>query len=159
MERFTFFWQNASPFSQWHKSVFVVADNTFTSAEQWMMYQKAMLFNDQETADAILRTTNPKTQKALGRKVKNFDETVWIAHRERIVYEGNYHKFSQNPDLKEALLATEGTTLVEASPLDKIWGIGLAEHHEDAKNRHKWRGLNLLGVALTQLRDDLLQES
>lgn len=122
------------------------------------MYQKAMLFDDTEIATQILKTGNPKMQKVLGRKVKNFEEAIWVAERERIVYEGNYHKFSQNPDLKEALLATKGKTIVEASPLDKIWGIGLSEDDERAHNRKQWRGLNLLGVVLTKLRDDFLKE-
>ena len=158
MEKFTFFWHNQSPFSQWHPSTFVVEGNTFNTAEQWMMYQKAILFGDVEIAGKVLKTNNPKTQKALGKKVRNFDESTWVAHRERIVYEGNYHKFTQNEALKTALFATKGTTLVEASPLDKIWGIGLADDDARAYHRSTWRGLNLLGEVLTRLREALMEE-
>lgn len=150
-ERFTFFWRG--PFSQWHASPFTRKGLRFVTAEQFMMHEKARLFGDEETAGQILRSDSPRQQKALGRKVRGFDETVWRANREQIVFAGNQAKFEQNPELRALLLATRGTTLVEASPYDRIWGIGLAEDDPRALHRATWLGLNLLGEILTRLRD------
>jgi hypothetical protein len=153
--RFTFFWQSESPFSQWHPARFVVDGKRFVCAEQYMMYGKAVLFGDLETAERILATTSPKTHKALGRNVRGFDEQVWRRERERIVYEGNHAKFTQNAALLEALMATVGTELVEASPLDRIWGVGLSAEDPRIQDPSRWRGENLLGKVLTRLREDL----
>lgn len=171
-EKFTFFWATKSPFSQWHKCIFKAnfinvlkpkneqdnAVHEFTSAEQYMMYSKAMLFLDRETANQILQTQDVKKIKCLGRGVKGFEEIVWVFNRNRIVYEGNKAKFTQDERLKEALFAARGTTLVEASPDDNIWGIGLSEVDLRAKKRETWQGKNLLGEILTQLRVDLMGE-
>jgi len=154
--RFTFFWQSESPFSQWHPSEFTVEGKRFVCAEQFMMHGKAVLFGDLETARRILASKSPKTQKALGRKVQGFDEQLWRRERERIVYEGNHAKFTQNSELLKALLGTVGTELVEASPLDRIWGVGLSEEDPRIQDPSQWRGQNLLGKVLTRLRDDLL---
>lgn len=153
---YTFFFTEASPFSQWHPSPFVVDGKKFICAEQYMMHGKAMLFGDAEVADEILVATHPKQHKALGRKVKNFDDAVWKRERENIVYAGSKAKFTQNPPLLEALLATKGTTLVEASPYDRIWGIGLGAKDPRAQDPTQWKGQNLLGKILTKLRDELL---
>ena len=99
----------------------------FNSAEQYMMFQKAILFNDYETAEKILDTGNVRTQKELGRQVKGFDNGLWAVNCRRIVYEANKYKFAQNRQLLDELLATRGTTLVEASPYDTIWGIGMTK--------------------------------
>lgn len=155
---YTFFWRTESPFSQWHQSPFVVNGMVYNCAEQYMMQQKAVLFEDDESARKIMQSNSPTEQKRLGRKVKNFDGTVWNQHRKRIVYAGNYAKFTQNPALKEALLQTEGTTLVEASPVDRIWGVGLAEDDPRIHDPQQWRGNNDLGYILTQLREALLHE-
>ncbi|WP_141589146.1 NADAR family protein [Myxococcus sp. AB056] len=157
-QRFTFFWQAHSPFSQWHPSDFAVDGVRYVCAEQYMMAGKARLFGDKEALASILSSKSPKTHKALGRKVRDFDNARWEKARERIVYEGNRAKFTQSPELLKALLATAGTALVEASPVDRIWGVGLDE--EDPRIHHpaKWRGLNLLGKVLTKLREDLLAE-
>jgi ribA/ribD-fused uncharacterized protein len=155
-EVFTLFWNG--PFSQWHPSRFVVGGVTFSHAEQFMMYAKAMLFGDREAADRILKAKTPREQKALGRQVKGFDESVWILFREGIVFDGSYAKYSQNAELRDVLLATRGTTLVEASPTDRVWGIGLPEDDPRARDRTQWRGLNLLGEALTRVREVLLWE-
>lgn len=120
-----------------------------------MMAQKAALFGDDASYAKIIATHNPKLCKALDRKVKGFDEDVWVDNRERIVYEGNFMKFSQNPALCAALLDTKNTCIVEASPYDKIWGIGMKETHKDAITPSKWRGLNLLGKALMKVREQL----
>ncbi len=155
-EAFTFFWK--SPLSQWQRAPFVIGGVTFTHAEQFMMYAKALLFSDRVAADAILRATTPREQQAIGRTVKNFDEAVWAMFREGVVYQANYARFSQNPEQLALLFATRGTTLVEASPHDLVWGIGLAADDPRASDRTQWRGLNLLGHALTQVREALLWE-
>jgi ribA/ribD-fused uncharacterized protein len=151
--------------SQWFKSVFTVKikfeeggeeeEVTFPSAEHWMMVQKALLFKDAETAREILEVSDDDMGmvKALGRKVKNFDEAVWIRERKRIVLEGNLHKFGQNEELKGKLLATGKKRIVEASPRDKIWGIGFGEKNA-LKNRRRW-GTNLLGYLLEETRGKL----
>lgn len=123
-----------------------------------MMCHKALLFGDSEIAKLILNTENPKKHKELGRKVRNFDEHTWKLRREQIVYKGNYLKFTQNLHLKNALIETVGTTLVEASPYDRIWGIGLSASDPRAKNRETWRGQNLLGDILTRVRNDIIKE-
>jgi ribA/ribD-fused uncharacterized protein len=155
-EKFTFFWK--SPLSQWQRSSFVIGGVTFSHAEQFMMYAKAKLFGDHEAAVKILQALTPREQQAVGRTVRGFDESVWILFREGIVYQANYARFSQNPDQRELLFATCGTTLVEASPHDQIWGIGLAADDPHALDRKQWRGLNLLGQALTRVREALLWE-
>ncbi|MBJ6761754.1 NADAR family protein [Myxococcaceae bacterium JPH2] len=156
--KFTFFWREGSPFSQWHPSRFVVEGKTYGCAEQYMMAGKARLFGDAEHEAAILASGSPKRHKALGRKVRGFDAARWEQERERIVYEGNRAKFTQDPTLLATLLKTAGTELVEASPLDRIWGVGLSEEDPRIQDPSRWRGLNLLGKVLTQLRDDLLAE-
>lgn len=152
---FTFFFTEASPFSQWYRSAFTVDGVTFNCAEQFMMHGKARLFDDPETAQLILAADHPREHKALGRKVKRFDGAVWNREREAIVMAGNRAKFTQDPALLAQLLATRGTTLVEASPYDRIWGIGLAASDPKAQDPATWRGQNLLGKILTQLRDEL----
>ncbi len=124
-----------------------------------MMHQKALLFGDQAIADKILKSSSASVQKKLGRQVANFNQTVWEAECKRIVYEGNEAKFTQNNDLLEALLATRGTTLVEASPDDRIWGVGLAEEDPRIRHRRTWRGTNWLGEILTQLRENIESRS
>lgn len=151
-EKFTFFWNGH--FSNWHKCTFKVEETTYNCTEQFMMAEKARLFNDQETLIKIMSIDSPKEQKALGRKVKNFDVNKWNTIAKDIVYIGCYAKFSQNEYLKKLLLETEGT-LVEASPYDKIWGIGLASDQPEAKNRNTWNGTNWLGEILTKVRNDL----
>jgi ribA/ribD-fused uncharacterized protein len=158
-EIFTFFWRTESPFSNWHPAKFKVDGIEFNCSEQYMMYQKALLFQDQEIADQILETDKPGKQKELGRKVKGFKPDVWNKQCKSIVYEGNKHKFLQNENLLKHLLSTKGTTLVEASPVDTIWGIGLAKEDPRAFNRSQWRGKNWLGEVLTQLREDLIEKS
>jgi ribA/ribD-fused uncharacterized protein len=120
-----------------------------------MKFSKAKLFGDEEIAEAVLATHLPKEQKALGRKVRGFDLDTWKAKRESIVYVGCREKFAQHPGLRTLLLATAPTELVEASPYDVIWGVGLSEHHPDITDKSKWRGQNLLGQALMKVRDTL----
>jgi ribA/ribD-fused uncharacterized protein len=157
MSRFEFFFTEASPFSQWYRCKFTVGENTFNCAEQYMMHGKALLFADVETAANILAADHPRQHKALGRKVKPFDDAAWKRERVAIVRAGNHAKFTQNADLLEKLLGTKGT-LVEASPYDKIWGIGLAATDPRANDPAQWKGQNLLGKILSELRDQLLAE-
>ncbi|WCN36333.1 NADAR family protein [Aneurinibacillus uraniidurans] len=158
MEKFTFFWRSKSPFSQWYPGTFCVNNIVFNCAEQYMMYQKAKLFNDETIAQKILQTKSPNEQKKLGRKVKNFDQKKWEQACKQIVYDGSYAKFSQNVELKKKLLATAGTTIVEASPVDRIWGVGLSEDDPRILDRTKWLGTNWLGEILTKVREDLMEE-
>ena len=127
---------------------------TFPSAEHWMMVKKALLFKDAEKAREILEEPDDMAAvKALGRKVKDFDEAVWVSARKDIVREGNLHKFGQNEELKAKLLATGTKRIVEASPRDRIWGIGFGEKNA-LKNENRW-GQNLLGWALEETRSEL----
>ena len=133
------------------------------TAEHWMMLQKALLFGDEGVARKVLGihgTTNSdmKAVKGLGRKVRNFDEKVWAANRERIVYEGNLEKFRQNKELWDMLDATGDSVLVEASPMDKIWGIGIGEKKARERGKQGWRGQNLLGNCLGEVRDALRED-
>lgn len=154
-EQFTFFWHG--PFSQWHGCRFKVDAVAYNCAEQFMMAQKAVLFHDEESLGKIMATANPRIQKGLGRKVRGFNPGKWQAQARDIVYRGNWAKFTQNADLRELLLATRGTTLVEASPSDTIWGIGLGEDDPRAADRQTWRGTNWLGEVLTRVREDILK--
>lgn len=142
--------------SQWWKSSFMLDGITYQTAEHWMMAEKARLFKDQEILQKILMVDSPAAAKKLGRKVKNFNPDTWNQRRFEIVVEGNYHKFSQNNDLKEFLIQTGNRIIVEASPVDAIWGIGIATDHKEISNPAKWRGLNLLGFALMEVRDKIL---
>lgn len=144
-----------SCFSQWYKSDFEVDGIVYKTAEHWMMSQKALLFGDTEIYREIMTTNDPGKVQILGRKVKNFDLNIWNENCFAIVLEGNYHKFSQNKQLETFIIATEDAVLVEASPLDRIWGIGLAAADEYSENPYMWKGLNLLGFALMEVRDKL----
>ena len=158
-DKYIFFWQNQDIYSQWHKEQFIDEDgNKYCCAEQYMMFQKAMLFKDVETAALIMATNNQKRHKELGRLVKNFDPKIWDENKEQIVSLGNYYKFTQNEDLLNELLSTYPKILVEASPFDKIYGIGMSETDPLAEDEVNWKGLNLLGKILTQLRNDLINE-
>lgn len=155
-EEFVFFWNG--PFSQWHKSDFTVSGLQYNCAEQFMMAQKARLFGDSITEGEIMDTTSPREQKALGRKVQNFDAAVWELHRFPIVLAACLAKFKQDERLKQVLLATGTMTLVEASPEDNIWGIGMREEDPLIQDKNNWKGLNLLGQALTCAREVIRAE-
>ncbi len=144
-----------SCFSQWYPSVFEVDGIQYKTAEHYMMAQKAALFQDEEIFEQILKAKTPNEVKALGRKVKNYQEDIWQQQRFQIVVDGNLAKFSQHKDLKQFLLKSNSQILVEASPVDKIWGIGLAADDANAKNPEAWQGLNLLGFALMEVRQQL----
>jgi ribA/ribD-fused uncharacterized protein len=120
-----------------------------------MMGQKALIFNDTESFEKILSVNHPKTIKALGRQIKNFDGNEWDKVKYKIVLSGNYYKFTQNKEMMKILIFTGKKILVEASPFDKIWGVGLEESNEKIYNPNYWKGENLLGFALMELRDIL----
>ena len=155
-EKYVFFYKEE--FSQWYSSKFTdpISKNTFMNAEQFMMWMKAILFNDLETANKILNTDKPNEQKALGRLVKNFKADKWNANKFEIVCNASYLKFTQNPKLLCKLLETGNKILVEASPVDPIWGIGMAENEIGIENEENWRGENLLGYALTDTKNYIL---
>jgi len=154
MEKFTFFYGGFM--SQWWRSSFGVDGVIYNTAEQYMMAEKARLFGDAAMEAKILSATDPKDQKKYGRLVEGFDKEKWNAVAREIVYKGNYNKFVQNPHLMEQLLETAGTTLVEASPYDEVWGIKLSETDPRRLDRATWQGTNWLGQVLTKLRDDFL---
>ncbi len=138
--------------SQWWYAPFTVDDETFATAEHWMMAGKARLFGDDRRRREILDAADPKTAKALGRKVQGFDDRTWAEHRFELVIAGNLAKFSQHEDLREYLLSTGDLVLVEASPYDRIWGIGLRATAPRAADPRTWQGRNLLGFALMEVR-------
>ncbi len=154
----TIFFSEMDQFSNWYISEFVVKGVRFNCVEQFMMYCKAKLFGDELTAEKIMAAGHPREQKALGRRVANYDDGAWCERRSRIVTHGCYAKFSQNSALRDALLATEGTVLVEASPYDRIWGVGLAEHDPRVLDPRQWKGQNLLGIALMEARERLVSD-
>jgi ribA/ribD-fused uncharacterized protein len=145
--------------SQWWPAPFTVDGVEYATAEHWMMAGKARLFGDADAERRALDATHPKAAKAAGRSVLGFDETVWQRERFALVAEGSRHKFGQHPDLRDFLLATGERVLVEASPLDRVWGIGLAADDERAEDPARWRGLNLLGFALMDARDRFVGET
>lgn len=138
--------------SQWYPCSFVVDGVTYASAEQFMMAEKARLMGDEETRAKMLATNDPSDVKALGRAVKNYDGALWDRERFDVVVRGNVAKFSSSSELREYLVGTHERALVEASPQDAIWGIGLAEGNELAKDPRTWKGMNLLGFALMKAR-------
>ncbi len=152
-DRFVFFWDGWP--SQWHPSSFRVGDVAYGCAEQFMMAEKARVFNDAEALDKILRSPSPREQKSLGRKVRGFDERHWNSVCRGIVYRGNVGKFEQNAALAGALVKTGDRTIVEASPMDAIWGIGLAKDDPRSLLPAEWLGSNWLGIAIMQVRDHL----
>ncbi|MDW7690845.1 NADAR family protein [Flammeovirgaceae bacterium SG7u.111] len=144
--------------SQWYEREFEYDGIKYLTAEHWMMAEKAKLFRDKTILEKILNCNSPKEAKSLGRKVKNFEGKNWIENRERIVKNGNYLKFKQNKELWKYLDGTGDKVLVEASPYDKIWGIGMKNGDKGIENPINWRGLNLLGYALMEVRDKLRNE-
>ena len=143
--------------SNWYLSEFTIDDITFSSMEQYMMYEKAILFHDQETAKKILQKDNVAEIKALGRIVQNFDDTVWVKSREEIVYKGVLEKFRQNPELRKRLERTGEEIIAECAVKDRIWGIGLSMKDEDRFCVERWNGQNLLGKILMDVRKDIKQ--
>lgn len=162
--QFTFFWGHTqkkagvadrSCFSQWFLRAFTIAGVTYSSAEHWMMAEKARLFSDADSVQKVLNAQTPAEAKELGRAVKNYEDSRWAAKRFAAVVEGNVAKFSQHSDLRDLLLATGDSVLVEAAPRDTVWGIGLSAANPRAGHPSTWRGENLLGFALMKTRTTL----
>ena len=160
--KFLFFWghsnkQNSETgpacFSQWFELPFIVDNVMYKTAEHWMMANKALLFEDIDTYEKIIKANTPGEAKDLGRRVIGFDDQIWNVNRMKIVISGNIHKFNQNTNYLTFLINTNSRILVEASPIDTIWGIGLAKDAEHIDNPYFWRGENLLGFALMAVRD------
>lgn len=156
-EQFTFFYTEHDCFSNWFIAPFVYKGITFNCVEQFMMYGKAKLFGDEAIAARILLEQRPGRQKALGKMVSGFDKAVWDEKCMPIVYVGAREKFTQHPFLLRQLLACEGTQLVEASPSDTIWGIGLGQNAHGVEDPKNWRGENRLGRVLTRLCIDQIK--
>lgn len=152
-----FFWNGI--YSQWYPSPVTIDGIDFNCMEQFMMYSKAIHFNDEYHAKLIMDTINPKEQKGYGRRVTNFDALEWDAVSFDIVKKGNYAKFTQIQEFKDALLNTGNRTLVEASPYDKIWGIGMMVGDKGINEEKNWRGKNLLGKAITEVRELIKSEN
>ncbi|MQY27756.1 NADAR family protein [Nocardia aurantia] len=138
--------------SQWWPAEFTVDGLTFRTAEHYMMWRKAILFGDTASADRVLNAEHPREVKSLGRQISGFDDILWQAHRFEIVVAGSAAKFAQHEDLRQYLTDTGDRVLVEASPVDRIWGIGLAADDPRAAEPTRWEGLNLLGFALMEAR-------
>lgn len=154
---FLFFWHSRSYLSNWYPIEFTIDNITYWCVEQYMMAEKARLFNDIEILNQIMESKNQKEIKSLGRKVHAFNEILWNNNKENIVFKGNLAKFSQNEILRNYIISTKDRILVEASPYDKIWGIGLSVDNDSGKikNPNNWKGLNLLGFTLMKVREQL----
>ena len=147
-----YFWkphQNDGYLSNWYPSPMIVDGHSFVNSEHYFMWKKVMLF-EPELEPIILAATDPKEMKAIGQKVKNYDDDLWDSKRYDIMKEALYHKFSQNPRLLNNLMWTGDSGIIEASPIDRIWGIGITA--VEALMDKPWRGQNLLGKALIETR-------
>ncbi len=165
--KFLFFWGHQPSkngtisktcLSQWWAAPFESEGLVYKTAEHWMMAGKARLFNDNDILEKILAAETAPEAKKLGREITGFKPGVWEKEKCNLVLQGNLLKFSSHPELKEFLLKTGDQVIAEASPVDNIWGIGLAADHADAENPLRWKGENLLGYALMQVRDILKTE-
>lgn len=152
-DKYVFFWNGV--FSQWYTSKFVIEGVEYNCCEQYMMAQKALLFNDMESHKMIMYSKSPDEQKRFGRRVKGFDKDKWEAVCRQIVFDANMAKFTQNPKMLEELMDTKELEIVEASPYDKIWGIGLHETDPKALDKSQWEGTNWLGEAIMSVREKL----
>lgn len=163
--KYMFFWGHQekkgqttkSCFSQWYDSPFVEGNTKFQTAEHYMMHAKALLFDDLAAATKVLSAKTPGEAKAIGREIQAFNEKQWLEARFEIVVNANLAKFSHNSELRQFLINTGDRVLVEASPVDKIWGIGLAKGDPLADSPSDWQGLNLLGYALMEVRFQLIK--
>jgi hypothetical protein len=154
---FVFFWkpeeENAC-FGNWFPLAFSVDGIHFHTSEHYVMYHKALLMGDEEIARAVLEDPDPHSAKKWGQRVKPWSQDIWNRERCRIMYEACFAKF-QAEDMRQRLLNTGDAVLVEASPYDKIWGIGLLKTDKNARNPQRWKGLNLLGKVLMKIRQDV----
>lgn len=151
--KYVFFWDGI--YSQWYQAPMIINSVKYNCCEQYMMHQKALFFGDEEIAKSVMNAKSPRDQKELGRQIKDFDANRWGKVCLKIVIDGNHAKFSQNLDLKKEMMQTENKIFVEASPYDQIWGIGLDQDNEGIEDARNWRGQNLLGWALTLVKQEL----
>lgn len=162
--KYIFFWghQNESAevtktcLSQWYIAPFTLDGITFMTAEHFMMAEKAKLFSDYDAMERIISANEPGKAKRIGREIRHFNENIWLKHRVEIVIKANTLKFEQNAELKSFLLKTGNRVLVEASPVDTVWGVGMAADNLKINDPAAWRGLNLLGFSLMAVRDKLI---
>lgn len=152
-KKHVFFWNGI--FSQWYPSLMVVDGVEYKTCEQFMMASKALLFKDNKAYNEIMLTDDPRQQKAWGRKVRNFNTEEWGKVSRDVVFKANLAKFSQDELLKKLLLETGDLELVEASPYDTIWGIGMGVENPNIHDNSKWCGLNWLGEVLMKVRTEL----
>ncbi|HMY03366.1 MAG TPA: NADAR family protein [Candidatus Obscuribacter sp.] len=145
----------ASCLSQWFPADFEIDGIKYPTAEHFMMAEKARLFDDSDMLNNILSCKTPKEAKAFGRKVRNFDDAIWREHCSKIVVKANLAKFSTHPEFAAFLVATAPKVIVEASIWDRIWGIGMTAQAPGAQDPRQWKGKNLLGFALMEVRDCL----
>ncbi|GAB3737624.1 NADAR family protein [Nocardiopsis nanhaiensis] len=165
--KYVHFWEHqptsngisANCLSQWWPADFTVDGTTYRTAEHFMMTGKARLFGDTGAAERIIAADDPRDAKEIGREIQGFDQEVWERERFEIVVQGNVAKFGQNEELREFLLSTGDRVLVEASPRDRVWGIGIGKEDENAERPQYWRGRNLLGFALMEARARLAAET
>jgi ribA/ribD-fused uncharacterized protein len=162
--KYLFFWGHQpardgsvtkSCFSQWFDAPFTQDGTLYRTAEHYMMAEKARLFGDERIREQVIAAATPAEAKKLGRQIAGFNEGIWQQERFSVVVKANQGKFEQNPRLREFLIGTGDRVIVEASPVDPIWGIGLAADHADASRPERWQGLNLLGFALMEVRSQL----
>ena len=166
--KFVFFWGHTAPgdgrigthvLSQWWPHPFAVDGVRYPTAEHFMMAEKARLFGDETRLVEVLAAPSPGAAKAAGRRVTGFDDAVWCENRVEIVARGSVAKFGSDDDLRRFLVGTGDRVLVEASPRDRVWGIGMGKNNPDAAHPSRWRGLNLLGLALMKARAELRVDS
>ena len=151
----TAFFGKSSPLSNHHNATFNFEDNIFNSSEQCFMYQKAVHFKDQETAQQILYSKTPQQAKQLGKRVSNFDKKKWLHVAEDCMFKAVYAKFSQNRDIAEFLKQTGNTEIVEANPLDSFWGVGIPLQDKNIFVKEMWKGKNRAGVVVSKVRQCL----
>lgn len=143
--------------SQWWPSEFRANDKVYSSAEQYMMAEKARLFKDADAEQSIMSSTDPRMMKKIGRDIRNFNQNIWDMYKYSIVFAGNMFKYKSNCELSHFLVSTSPCILVEASPVDRVWGVGLSMHDYRIDNPVAWKGTNLLGFALMHVRDELME--
>ena len=153
-----YFWNGI--YSQWHttKNQFVENGITYPNAEKYMMMEKAKVFGATDIYEKMKNENSPKIVKALGRKIKNFSDNIWDEHKMKVVARASFLKFTQNPDLLRQLIADKDKTLVEASPVDKVWGIGIHYDNDDVLTESKWNGQYLRGKCIMIARNEILKK-
>lgn len=157
--KYIFFYRDK--IAQWHMADMIAPPlaTKYNCCEQYMMHQKALLFEDREIAERIMKAVKPKEHQDLGKLVKGFDKEVWDANKYNIVANGNWLKFTQNTYLlKELLDLPHDKIFVEASPIDLVWGVGLDENNPKIDDEINWRGQNLLGKVITETRNRILEQ-